>query len=143
MMSSTTLMIFIDVIYSRLSESVIRDEDFLMINIITKRFLSYFIQKFVSFIFYVSDIWMLYWFRMLFNWWKYCSNVDIQFAFFLCTTINRWRRFLKSKLRSRNRLTQKRSTRAAFKFVSRSTKLTTFSTSLSVNDMFFSFMHMM
>ena len=34
--SSTTLIIFVDVIYSRLFESVMRDEDFLIINVIIK-----------------------------------------------------------------------------------------------------------
>ena len=53
---STTLMIFIDVIYSQLSESVMLDENFLMINVIIKRLLLYFIRKFISFMFYVSDI---------------------------------------------------------------------------------------
>ena len=143
MMSPATLMTSTKMIYSQLSESAMRDEDCFVVNVITKRLLPHSIRKPVSFIFHVFDNWMPYSSMKLFNWLKYCFNVGIQSASFLCTTIERCRRLLRSELRSRYLLTQWVPTKAAFESASRSTKLAASSISLSVSDMFFASMRMM
>ena len=121
MMSSTTLMISTKMMYLQLFEFVMRDEDFFVINVMITQLFSHSIQKSVSFMFHVFDDWMSYWFITLFNCLKYCFSVDIQSAFFLCTTIDRWRRLLRSGLRSRKRFVHKIFTGAAFECASRST----------------------
>ena len=52
---STTLITSIEMIYSRLSEFVMRDEDCFVINVITKQLLLHLIQKLILFIFYIFD----------------------------------------------------------------------------------------
>ena len=143
MMSSTTLMTSIDVIYLRLFKLIMRDENFLVINITIIQLLSHSIRKLISFMFHVFDNWMSYWFMTLFKRLKYYFKANIQSTFFLFTTIKRYRRFLRSRLRSRYLLIQWIFTRFAFELASRNTKLTIFLMSLNVNERFFSFMRMM
>ena len=55
MMSLTTLMILTKMMYSRLFESVMRDEDFFIINVMITRLLSHSIRKSISFMFHIFD----------------------------------------------------------------------------------------
>ena len=54
-MSLTTLIILMKMMYLRLFESVMRDEGFFIINVIITRLLSHLIQKLISFMFHVFD----------------------------------------------------------------------------------------
>ena len=53
---STTLMISTKIIDLRLSESIMHDRDFFIINIIITQSLAYLIRKSISFIFHILDI---------------------------------------------------------------------------------------
>ena len=143
MISLTALMTLTKMIYSWLSEFVMRGESFFVLNITTIQLFAHSIRKLISIIFYVSDIWISYWFIIFFNCWNHCFKVGIQSASFLCTEIKYCHYFLRLKLRSKIFLIQQFFKMAVSKSVSRSTKLTMFSTSLNVNDMFFSFTRMM